>query len=162
MRSWSSRSDDSFAIQPLYARRAGPRVARASGPWRVLARVDHPDAALANGQALDDLANGADGLQVVFAGAGGAYGYGLASADAASLDALFEGVRLDAGVTLELDLGPSAEEQALDVAALAERSGADLGRLDLSFGLDPLGALARSGRARGRLAGDGAATRPIS
>ena len=86
-----SRSDDSFPIQPLYARRAGPRVARASGPWRVLARVDHPDAALANSQALDDLANGADGLQVVFAGAGGAYGYGLAGADAASLDAPFDG-----------------------------------------------------------------------
>jgi methylmalonyl-CoA mutase len=114
----------------------------------VLARVDHPDAALANSQALDDLGNGADGLQVVFAGAGGAYGYGLASAHAASLDILFEGVRLDSGVTLELDLGPSADEQARDVASLAERSGADLGRLDLSFGLDPLGALARSGRAR--------------
>lgn len=143
-----SRSDDSIDIQPLYSRRAGPRIARANGPWRVLARVDHPDAAIANSQALDDLTNGADGLQVVFAGAAGAYGYGLASADAASLGALFGGVNLDAGLTLELDLGPSAEEQALNVAALIERSGADLGRLDLSFGLDPLGALARSGRAR--------------
>ena len=57
-----SRSDDGFAIQPLYARRVGPRVARPGGPWRVLARVDHPDADLANAQALDDLANGADGL----------------------------------------------------------------------------------------------------
>ena len=54
------------------------------GAWRVLARVDHPDADAANVQALDDLANGADGLEVVFAGAGGAYGYGLADADAAS------------------------------------------------------------------------------
>ena len=142
-----SRSDDSFPIRPLYGRRVGPRVARQGGPWRVLARVDHPDAGLANAQALDDLANGADGLQVIFAGAGGAWGYGLAGADAASLAALFEGVRLDAGLTLELDLGPAAEQQALGLAALVERQVADPGRLDLSFGLDPLGALARSGRA---------------
>jgi methylmalonyl-CoA mutase len=142
-----SRSDDSFPIQPLYGRRVGPRVARPGGPWRVLARVDHPDAGLANAQALDDLANGADGLQVVFAGAGGAWGYGLAAADAAALAALFEGVRLDAGLTLELDPGPAAEQQALGIAALVEREVADPGRLDLSFGVDPLGALARSGRA---------------
>ena len=114
----------------------------------MLARVDHPDAARADAQALDDLSNGADGLHLAFAGAGGAYGYGLAGADAASLDALFDGVSLDAGPTIELDLGPAAEDQALAVAALAERSGADPGRLDLSFGLDPLGALARSGRVR--------------
>ena len=143
-----SRSDDSIAIQPIYQRRVGPRAPRPSGDWRVLARVDHPDAALANAQALDDLTNGADGLAVIFAGAGGAYGYGLADHDAASLDALFSDVRLDVGMGLECDLGPRAEEQALAMAALVERRGADLPALDLSFGLDPLGALARSGHAR--------------
>ena len=143
-----SRSDDSIAIQPIYQRRVGPRAPRPSGDWRVLARVDHPDAALANAQALDDLTNGADGLAVIFAGAGGAYGYGLADHDAASLDALFSDVRLDVGMGLECDLGPRAEEQALAIAALVERRGADLPALDLSFGLDPLGALARSGHAR--------------
>jgi methylmalonyl-CoA mutase len=142
-----SRSDDGFPIHPLYARRVGPRVARPGGAWRVLARVDHPDVDLANAQALDDLANGADGLQIIFAGAGGAWGYGLAGADAASLAALFDGVRLDAGLTVELDPGPAAEQQALGLAALVEREIADPGCLDLSFGLDPLGALARSGRA---------------
>ena len=35
----------------------------------MIARLDHPDAREANAQALDDLASGADGLQVVFAGA---------------------------------------------------------------------------------------------
>jgi methylmalonyl-CoA mutase len=143
-----SRSDDGFDIQPIYSRRVGPRAPRSGGPWRVLARVDHPDAAIANAQALDDLANGADGLEIIFAGAAGACGYGLADMDAAALDTLFEGVRLDAGLRLELDLGPSAQEQALAVAAFVERSGVDRGGLHLSFGLDPLGALARSGRAR--------------
>ncbi len=89
----SAATSDGIDIQPIYSRRTSARdrwkSRRAGGAWRVIARVDHPEAAVANGQALDDLVNGADGLQVVFAGAAGAYGYGLAShdADAATLDA---------------------------------------------------------------------------
>jgi methylmalonyl-CoA mutase len=143
-----SRSDDGFDIQPIYTRRVGPRAARAGGPWRVIARVDHPDATIANIQALDDLTNGADGLDIIFAGAAGAYGYGLPNADPAALDALFAGVRFDAGLGVQLDLGPAAEGQALAIAAAIERSGFDPAPLDLSFGLDPFGALARSGLAR--------------
>jgi methylmalonyl-CoA mutase len=142
-----SRGEDGFDIQPIYARRAGPRAARGGGPWKVMARVDHPDAARANDQARDDLANGADGLEVIFAGACGAYGYGLASAEAAALDAVLEHTRLEDGAYLALDLGPSASVQALGVAAAVERIGADPGNVALSFGLDPLGAFARSGRA---------------
>jgi len=40
-------------------------------------RVDHPDPAAANAQALDDLQNGATGLVLVFAGSVSANGYGL-------------------------------------------------------------------------------------
>jgi methylmalonyl-CoA mutase len=143
-----ARSDDGFAIEPLYARRVGPRATRASGRWRVLARVDDPDLDRANAQALDDLANGADGLEIVFAGATGAYDFGLGGADATNLDALLEGVRLDAGLSLEFDLSPWAQhEQTLSIAAAVERKSADPATLDLSFGLDPLGALARTGHA---------------
>jgi methylmalonyl-CoA mutase len=39
-----------------------------------MARLDHPDPGEANAQALDDLADGADGLAVVFAGGVGAHG----------------------------------------------------------------------------------------
>jgi methylmalonyl-CoA mutase len=140
-----SRSDDGFDIQPIYGRRVGPRAAGAGGPWRVIARVDHPVAAIANAQALDDLTNGAGGLEIIFAGAGGAYGYGLASWDAAALDALFDGIRFDAGLTVQLDLGSAAEEQALAIAAAVARRGVDPAALDLAFNFDPLGALARSG-----------------
>jgi methylmalonyl-CoA mutase len=142
-----SRSDDGFDIQPIYGGQIGPRVKGKQGPWRIIARVDHPVAAIANRQALDDLVNGADGLEIVFAGAGGACGYGLASWDAASLDALCDGVRFDAGLTVQLDPGPADEEQALAVAAVVARSGVDPAALDLAFNLDPLGALARSGLA---------------
>jgi methylmalonyl-CoA mutase len=143
-----SRSDDGFDIQPIYTRRVGPRAARAAGPWRVVARVDLPDTEAANAQALDDLTQGADGLDVIFAGAAGAYGYGLASADPEALDALFAGALLDAGPSVQLDLGPAAESQAFAVASAIEQYGANLTALDLSFGLDPLGALARSGLAQ--------------
>jgi methylmalonyl-CoA mutase len=142
-----SRTSDAIALQPLYPRREGARALRADGgAWRALARLDHPDAAAANEQALDDLADGADGLQVVFAGAGGAYGFGLGKCDSAALHRAFDGVRFDRALRLELDLGPEAERQAMGFAALVERSGADPAALDLHFGLDPIGALARSGR----------------
>ncbi len=142
-----SHAADGIALQPLYARRVGPRALRGVGAWRTLARLDHPDPAAANEQAEDDLANGADGLQVVFAGAAGAYGYGLGKFDAGSLHRAFEGVRFEPSIRFELDLGPEGERQATAFAALVARSGAAPSTLDIAFGLDPLGAVARSGRA---------------
>ncbi|HEY3720155.1 MAG TPA: methylmalonyl-CoA mutase, partial [Roseiarcus sp.] len=60
-----SKTSDGIALEPLYGRREGARATRGSaGPWAVLARVDHPEPGDANAQALEDLANGADGLQV--------------------------------------------------------------------------------------------------
>ena len=113
-----------------------------------MARLDHPDPVAANDQARDDLANGAGGLQVVFAGAAGAYGFGLAKFDAASLHRAFDGVRFDQASRFELDLGPQGEAQATAFAALIGRSGVEPLTVDVAFGLDPIGALARSGRAR--------------
>ncbi|HEY3720309.1 MAG TPA: methylmalonyl-CoA mutase family protein [Roseiarcus sp.] len=112
----------------------------------MLARVDHPEPGDANAQALEDLANGADGLQVVFAGAAGAYGYGLGKWDSAALHRAFDGIRFDEGASFELDLGPQAEAQARGFAGLVARSGASLESVRLGFGLDPIGGLARSGR----------------
>jgi methylmalonyl-CoA mutase len=144
----ASKTSDGIALAPLYGRRtADARATRgAAGPWAVLTRMDHPEAGDANAQAREDLANGADGLQVVFAGAAGAYGHGLGQWDSASLHRAFEGVRFDEGAQFELDLGPGAEDQAKHFAGLIARSGAKAEAVRLSFGLDPLGALARSGR----------------
>ena len=96
----------------------------------MITRLDHPDAGEANAAALEDLAEGAEGLQVVFAGAAGAYGYGLARFDAATLHRVFEGVRFENGLKLELDLGPDGLEQAESVAALFGRLGADARDID--------------------------------
>jgi methylmalonyl-CoA mutase len=139
-----ARSEDGFPIAPLYQRKVGPRAGRAGGPWRVLARLDHPDAEAANAQALDDLAHGADGLEVVFAGASIAYGYGLARSDAASIDVLFRDVTFEAA-RIELDLGPAGESAARGLADHVMGNG-EPRPADIAFGLNPIGALALSGR----------------
>ncbi len=147
----NARTSDGLPLAPIYVGAEGPRALRdAGGAWRALARLDHPDAGAANEAALEDLANGADGLQVVFAGAAGAYGYGLAKWDSAALHRALDGVRFDFGAAFELDLGPDAEAQASAFAALVVRSGARPDEAGVSFGLDPIGLSLRSGRAARR------------
>ena len=75
-----AKTYDGLAVEPLYGRVADaqPVTGRAPGtPWSIVQRVDHPEPAAANAEALNDLENGATGLALVFAGAVGAYGYGL-------------------------------------------------------------------------------------
>ena len=138
-----SETADGVRVEPVYPPAEGPRAIRPGGPWRIIARLDHAHADEANAQALDDLANGADGLQVVFSGALGAYGFGLRRFDSATLHKAFDGVRFDAGANFELDLGSDGPDQALRFAALIERSGAKPGDCAVSFGLDPFAALGR-------------------
>src|SRR5215510_13327045 len=67
-----AKTYDDLAVSPLYGRseRAQPVVGRPAGaPWQVMQRLDHPDPAQANAEALHDLANGAGGISMVFAGA---------------------------------------------------------------------------------------------
>ena len=134
---------DGLRIEPVYQPADGPRALRAGGPWRVIARLDNPDAREANSQALEDLAGGADGLQVVFAGAIGAYGFGLKRSDPDTLRLAFDGVQFDAGVRFELDLGPNGPEEALAVANHIRAVNAEPAISAVSFGLDPFGVAAR-------------------
>src|SRR5690242_275092 len=110
-----ARSYDDLAIGPLYGRAAdAQRAGRAAtaAAWQVMQRVDHPDPVAANAEALHDLENGATGLALVFAGAVGAYGFGLSPSEA-TLTRVLDGVLLDAAA-IELDLG-----HAWDAAAQA-------------------------------------------
>jgi len=144
LESLASETADGVRIEPVYPPADGPRAIRPGGPWRVVARLDHAHASEANAQALDDLANGADGLKLVASGAIGAYGFGLRRFDSASLHQAFDGVRFDAGANFELDLGPDGPDQALRFAALVERSGAKPEDCAVSFGLDPFARLGRA------------------
>src|SRR5437763_5225446 len=56
---------DNLRIEPIYshAKNAAPIAGRAAtAPWGIMQRIDHPDPAAANAQALQDLENGASGL----------------------------------------------------------------------------------------------------
>src|SRR6201996_1541523 len=74
------KTSDGLKIEPIYRRagNAAPIPGRAAAaPWQIMQRIDHPDAAQANAQALHDLENGATGLSLVFADGSGSHGFGL-------------------------------------------------------------------------------------
>ena len=102
---------------------------------------DHPDPAVANAEARHELENGATGLVLVFAGAAGANGYGI-SPDKASLGRILDGIRPEAGISIELQLSPQAKDAATDLAAIVKERGNAPDATDIRFGFDPLGAMA--------------------
>src|SRR4029079_14609132 len=112
--------------------------------WTVMQRVDHPDPAAANAQALQDLENGANGLTLVFAGSLNANGYGLDATPAALARAL-EGVELDAGITIDFNLSPPTRNAVQLFAALAKTRKISPASVDLRASINPIGGFAASG-----------------
>jgi methylmalonyl-CoA mutase len=141
-----SQTYDGLRVEPLYPRAASaPAVAgRPAVPWQVIQRVDHPDAKTANKQALGDLESGATGLSLVFAGSLGAYGYGLDGMKE-TIATVLDGVYLDAGIALELDLSAQHKDAGQNLAAVLKERGIAPDQTQIRFGYDPLGAKARSG-----------------
>jgi len=141
------RTYDGLKIEPIYPRaQGGAPVAGRPGaaPWQIMQRIDHPDAAQANAQALHDLENGATGLSLVFAGANGAYGFGLEPTPEA-IEKILDGVFVDAGISIELQVGPQSRMAAIHIAEYIKRNELNPEACDISFGLDPLGACAAWG-----------------
>jgi methylmalonyl-CoA mutase len=142
-----SQTADGIAIAPLYSSaRASEARRREQSPWTVMQRADHPDAVRANEQALDDLNHGATGLQLVFADAPGAYGFGLTAFDPKAISRLMSDIRIDA-IDLRLDAGANGSKIARSFAQWVATQPVDPERLRLSFGLDPIG----SGTAQGEI-----------
>jgi methylmalonyl-CoA mutase len=141
-----SKTYDGLKVEPLYPRAAGALAisGRSAVPWQVIQRVDHPNAKAANKQALNDLENGATGLSLVFAGSVGAYDYGLDGKKETIATAL-DGVYLDAGIALELDLSAQHKDAGQHLAAVLKERGVAPDKTQIRFGYDPLGAKARSG-----------------
>ena len=147
----ASSTYDGLTIKPLAQRRSDARpVAGRPGAagWQVMARIEHPDPALANEIALRELNNGAGGLSLVFSGATGDYGFGLPASEQA-LGRTLEGFDFEAGAALDLDMSPRAA--AIVDAALAKGvilsghlSGDGAG---MRIGHDPIGAMAVAGTA---------------
>jgi len=142
-----SQSYDGLRIEPLYARAAGvkPVAGRTPGAaWALMQRVDHPDPAAANKQALEDLENGATGLTLVFAGSINANGYGL-DASPATIARVLDGVQLDAGITIDFNLSPPTRSAVQHFAALVKSRKVSPASVALRASINPLGGLAAFG-----------------
>jgi methylmalonyl-CoA mutase len=138
------KTSDGLKIDPIYPRAKGatPVAGRAAAaPWQIMQRIDHPDAGQANAQALHDLENGATGLTLVFAGANGAYGFGLEPM-AEAIEHVLDGIYIDAGIAFELQIGPQSRMAAIHIAEYVKRKGLSPAACNIRFGLDPLGACA--------------------
>jgi methylmalonyl-CoA mutase len=142
-----SQTYDGLRVEPLYARATGakPVAGRIPGAaWTLMQRVDHPDPAAANAQALQDLENGATGLTLVFAGSLNANGYGL-DATPATLARALDGVALDAGITFDFNLSPPTRNAVQLFAALVKSRKISPASIDLRASINPIGGLAASG-----------------
>ena len=142
-----ARTYDGLRIEALSERASEAHAvagARGAAPWQVLQRVDHPDPAQANAQALEDLANGASGLALVFAGSIGSHGYGIDGSEVA-LARVLDGVYLDAGIAIEFDLSPQNKDAGQALASIVKKRGIAPAATNIRFGFDPLGAIAQAG-----------------
>jgi methylmalonyl-CoA mutase len=142
------RTYDGLKIEPIYPRAHGaaPLAGRpAAAPWQIMQRIDHPDAALANTQALHDLENGATGLEIEFAGGPGARGFGVTDATRETLARLFDGVFFDAGIGIALNPVLGRENAGISLAEVIEARGIDPAKVDVRFNYQPLSTMAARG-----------------
>ncbi len=139
-----STTYDGLHIEPLYERPASATALPGRPPgaaWTVMQRIDHPGPAAANAQALEDLENGANGLTLVFAGAASANDFGLDPSPSALARAL-DGVRLDAGIVIELELPWRSNQQVVrGLVDLIASRGLTPSSVRLRTGLNPLASI---------------------
>ena len=154
-----AKTYDGLRIDPIYERARDATVIpgrAAATPWQIMQRVDHPDAAKANEQALHDLENGTNGLTIVFAGANGARGFGLPPTKEA-LTRVLDGIYLDAGISIELEIGLQSRDMGQHFAELLAARKMSPASVNIRFGLDPIG----GGAVRGGSAGSWESTAKV-
>jgi methylmalonyl-CoA mutase len=139
---------DGLKIEPIYQRAHGttPTAGRTqAAPWQIMQRIDHPDAAVANAQALHDLENGANGLELEFAGGPGARGFGIADASGETLARVLDGVFFDAGIAIALNPVLGRDNAGMNLADLVEGRGFEPAKVDIRFNYQPLTTMAVRG-----------------
>jgi methylmalonyl-CoA mutase len=144
------KTSDGLKIEPIYRRvgNAAPIAGRAAAaPWQIMQRIDHPDAAQANAQALHDLENGATGLEFEFAGGAGARGFGLTDAKPETLARVFDGIFLDAGIAIALNPVVGRDNAGETFADLVEARGLDPAKVDVRINYQALTTMAVRGAA---------------
>jgi len=142
-----ARSADGVRIDPLYTRDMAPaavavgtRAASAGLGWTIVQRHVAADPGAANAAILEDLAGGANGIELQIE-APGQFGVRIAGADAiartlASVHVDAAPVILKAGIS-----GVASARHFLDALPVLKATGKAQG----SLGLDPIGTLARHG-----------------
>jgi methylmalonyl-CoA mutase len=142
-----TRTYDNLTIEPLYERAPTARAIAGGAPgaaWTLLQRVDHPDPAVANAQAREDLKNGASGLVLVLAGSVSANGFGL-DASERTLQRALDGIDLGAGIAIDLNLSPATRGAVRVLCDLIRSRGLAPASVDLRTSINPIGGFAASG-----------------
>ncbi|MGH6796715.1 MAG: methylmalonyl-CoA mutase family protein, partial [Methylocella sp.] len=142
-----STTFEGLKIAPLYPRAAseGARALRQKpGAWKISQRMDHPEPETANAMACADLIGGADALTLAIAQAQAARGFGVRIEGERDLDAALAAIDLDL-ISLRLDAGARALDIAPVFASMARNRRLTPASLDVDFGHDPVGHLARTG-----------------
>jgi methylmalonyl-CoA mutase len=146
----SAKTYDGMKIEPIYSRAKGAGLVpgrAAAVPWQIMQRIDHPDTAKANAIALHELENGATGLEVEFAGGPGTRGFGVADATPETMKRLFDGVILDAGISIALHPVLGRGNAGESFADLVEEKRVDPAGIDLRFNYQALSTMAVRGSA---------------
>ncbi len=142
-----STTFEGLRIAPLYPRvtSEGTRALRQKpGAWKISQRMDHPEPETANAMARADLIGGADALTLTISQAPAARGFGVRIEGERDLDAALAGINLDL-ILLRLDAGARALDIAPAFASMARNRCLTSAILDVDFGHDPVGHLARTG-----------------
>jgi methylmalonyl-CoA mutase len=142
-----STTFEGLKIAPLYprARSEGARALRQKpGAWTISQRMDHPEPEIANQMARADLIGGADALTLTVSQAHSARGFGVRIDGETDLDAALAGIDLDL-ISLRVDAGPRALDITPTFASMARNRSLTSASLDVDFGHDPVGHLARTG-----------------
>jgi methylmalonyl-CoA mutase len=145
--SLSATTFEGLKIAPLYPRAMdeSTRAMRQNpGAWNIAQRMDHPEIETANAMARADLEGGADALTLTVSIAPAARSFGVRIEGERDLDAVLAGIDLDL-ISLRLEAGPRALDIAPNFAAIASKRRLTSAALDVDFGHDPVGHMARSG-----------------
>lgn len=140
-----STTFEGLRIEPLYQRSMseGAHARRQKpGAWKISQRIDHPEPDTANQMARADLEGGGDALTLTISNSPTARGFGVKIDDERDLDRALAGIDLDL-ISLRLDAG--AIDLTPAFAAIAKNRRLTSAALNVDFGFDPIGLLARSG-----------------
>jgi methylmalonyl-CoA mutase len=145
-----AKTYDGLKIEPIYTRAKGAGLVAgraAAAPWQIMQRIDHPDAAKANAIAVNELENGATGLEIEFAGGPGARGFGVADSAPETMKRLFDGVILDAGISIALHPVLGRGNAGESFADLTEQQRVDPAKVEARFNYQALSTMAVRGSA---------------